>query len=64
MADGRRSKQCAEFGLTRQIALVSLGLVINDVHAIGLEAARGIYLSEGFYWNRDDASRAFAGRYS
>lgn len=57
-------KQCAEFGLTGQVALVSLGLVINDVHAIGLEAARGMYLSEGFYWNRDDASRAFAGRYS
>ena len=57
-------KQCAEFGLTGQVALVSLGLVINDVHAIGLEAARGMYLSEGFYWDRDDASRAFAGRYS
>lgn len=56
-------KQCAEFGLTGQVALVSLGLVINDVHAIGLDAARGMYLSEGFYWDRDDASRAFAQRF-
>jgi len=56
-------KQCSEFGLTGQVALVSLGLVINDVHAIGLDAAQGIYLSEGFYWDRDAASRAFATRY-
>ncbi len=57
-------KQCSEFGLTGQVALVSLGLVINDVHAIGLDAAQGIYLSEGFYWDRDPASRAFGTRYS
>lgn len=56
-------KQSAEFGLTGKVALVSLGLVINDVHAIGLNAAQGIYLSEGFYWDRDDASRAFSKRY-
>lgn len=53
-------KQSAEFELTGKVALVSLGLVINDVHAIGLNAAQGIYLSEGFYWDRDDASRAFS----
>lgn len=53
-------KQCAESGLTGRVALVSLGLVINDVYAIGLDAAQGMYLSEGFYWDRDDASRAFA----
>jgi len=57
------AKQAAEFGLTGQMALVSLGLVITDVNAIGLDVAQGMYLSEGFYWDRDPATRAFAARF-
>lgn len=57
------AKQAAEFGLTGKVALVSLGLVINDVQAIGLDAAQGIYLSEGFYWDQSPATRAFAARF-
>jgi len=57
-------KQAAEFGLTGKLALVSLGLVINDVHAIGLDAAQGMHLSEGFYWDQSPATRAFAARFT
>jgi len=58
------AKQAAEFGLTQKMALVSLGLVITDVNGIGLDVAQGMYLSEGFYWDRDAASRAFAARFT
>ena len=44
-------------------ATISLGLVINAVHAIGLEAARGMYLTESRYWNRNELPRVFAARF-
>lgn len=57
-------KQAAEFGITAAgQALVPIVLFINDVHALGLETAQGLTLTEGFYWNRDDDTRAFARRF-
>jgi branched-chain amino acid transport system substrate-binding protein len=57
-------KQAAEFGITgsRQ-TLVPIVLFINDVHALGLQTAQGLMLTEGFYWNRDDKTRAWARRF-
>lgn len=37
---------------------------IQDVHAIGLEAAQGLRLVEAFYWDMDDGTRAFARRFA
>ena len=34
------------------------------VHALGLEKAQGLILTETFYWDQDDRSRAFAKRFS
>ncbi len=34
-----------------------------DVHALGLKVAGGLYLAEAFYWDQDDAARAFARRF-
>ncbi|RKJ96289.1 ABC transporter substrate-binding protein [Alicycliphilus denitrificans] len=56
-------KQSAEFGVTpRQVIAASL-THITDVHALGLKAARGLFLTDGFYWDRNDASRAWSQRF-
>ena len=58
-------KQAAEFGIVKGgQKLAALLLFITDVKAIGLETAQGLNFTETFYWDRDDASRAFAKRFS
>jgi branched-chain amino acid transport system substrate-binding protein len=58
-------KQGAEFGITRGgQKFAGLLVTIADVHSLGLAAAQGLQLSEAFYWDRDDASRAFAKRFA
>ncbi|MCB1899932.1 ABC transporter substrate-binding protein [Cognatazoarcus halotolerans] len=57
-------KQAAEFGITgSKQTLVPIVLFINDVHALGLQTAKGLTLTEGFYWNRDDKTRAWSRRF-
>ena len=57
-------KQAAEFGITAGGQnLAGLLLMITDVHGLGLQAAQGLYLTESYYWDRNDASRAFAQKY-
>jgi branched-chain amino acid transport system substrate-binding protein len=57
-------KQAAEFGIVKGgQKLAGLLLVLSDVHALGLEAAQGLVLTEGYYWDRDDKSREFANRF-
>ena len=57
-------KQAAEFGITQGgQQLAALLLTIAEVHGLGLEAAQGLTLTEGFYWNRDDASREFGRKF-
>lgn len=57
-------KQAAEFGITGSgQVLVPIVLFINDVHALGLKTAQGLTLTEGFYWNRDDKTRAWSRRF-
>ena len=56
-------KQAAEFGLTRSgVRLAGLLVFLNDVHALGLEAAQGLVLTESFYWDLNDRTRAFTKR--
>jgi branched-chain amino acid transport system substrate-binding protein len=58
-------KQAAEFGIVKGgQKLAALLLFITDVKAIGLETAQGLNFTETFYWDRDDASRAFSKRFS
>ena len=56
-------KQAAEFGLTRKMNIAALLMYISDVHGLGLEAAQGLYMTESFYWDLDDMTRAFAKRW-
>jgi branched-chain amino acid transport system substrate-binding protein len=63
---GNLVKQAKEFGLTQDgvTKLASLLCFIPQVHSIGLEAAQGLLMSETFYWDLNDATRAFSARYS
>jgi branched-chain amino acid transport system substrate-binding protein len=57
-------KQAGEFGITPTQKIVGLFTQITDVKAMGLDVAHDLIVSESFYWDRDDASRAFAKRYA
>jgi branched-chain amino acid transport system substrate-binding protein len=57
-------KQAAEFGVAPAQKLTGLFTQVTDVHAIGLPLAQGLLLTEAYYWDRDDASRAFAKRFA
>ncbi|WP_316179382.1 ABC transporter substrate-binding protein [Bradyrhizobium sp. SZCCHNRI1009] len=57
-------KQAAEFGIVKGgQKLAGLLMTLSEVHGLGLEAAQGLILTEGFYWDRDDKSRAFGERF-
>jgi branched-chain amino acid transport system substrate-binding protein len=58
-------KQASEFGLTRGNGKTLAGFLvyITDIHALGLQAAQGLALTSGFYWDETEGSRAFAKRF-
>ncbi|SIT32814.1 ABC transporter substrate-binding protein [Achromobacter sp. MFA1 R4] len=57
-------KAASEFGLTKGgQKMAGLLLYINDIHAIGLDAAAGLTLTEAFYWDMNDQTRAWSKRY-
>jgi branched-chain amino acid transport system substrate-binding protein len=56
-------KQAAEFGLTRRgVRLAGLLVFVTDVHSLGLQTAQGLVLTETFYWDLNDRTRAFTQR--
>ena len=58
-------KQASEFGITQAgQALAGLLIFITDVHALGLETAQGLVLTEAFYWDLNDDTRAWSERFS
>jgi branched-chain amino acid transport system substrate-binding protein len=57
-------KQAGEFGIASKGQLVApLLMFISDVHAIGLKYAQDMYLTEGFYWDYNDETRAWSKRF-
>ena len=57
-------KQAAEFGLVRGgQKLAGLLIFINDVNTLGLQTAQGMLLTNAFYWDRNEDSRAWSRRY-
>ena len=57
-------KQAREFGIDgRRQRLTTLLLYLADVHALGLQVAQGILLEEAYYWDQNDAMRAYGERY-
>jgi branched-chain amino acid transport system substrate-binding protein len=58
-------KQAAEFGLANGPQVIAgLLMVISDIKALGLDVAKGLYVTEGFYWDANDKTRAFASRFA
>ena len=58
-------KQAHEFGITSGgQRLAALVLLINNVHALGLDIAQGLELSETFYWDQNAGTRAFSKRFA
>jgi len=57
-------KQAAEFGIVAGgQRLAGLLVFVSDVDALGLQAAQGLVLTEAFYWDQNDATRAWSKRF-
>jgi branched-chain amino acid transport system substrate-binding protein len=58
-------KQAAEFGIVKGgQKLAGLLVFVSDIHSIGLELAQGLNLTEAFYWDLNDKTRAWSKRWS
>jgi len=58
-------KQAAEFGIVKGgQSLAGLLVFISDIHSLGLPTAQGLILTETFYWDMNDQTRAFAKRFA
>jgi len=58
-------KQAAEFGIVKGGQnLAGLLVFLTDVHALGLPTAQGLILTNTFYWDQNDQTRAFAKRFA
>jgi branched-chain amino acid transport system substrate-binding protein len=58
------TKQSGEFGIQAGgQKLVGLLIDVVDLRAVGLETAKGMLLTIGFYWDRDEETRAFSRRF-
>src|SRR5437762_3264493 len=58
-------KQAAEFGIVKGgQSLAGLLVFITDVHGLGLPTAQGLILTESFYWDYNEQTRAFAKRFA
>ncbi|MCK8784959.1 ABC transporter substrate-binding protein [Roseomonas sp. NAR14] len=56
-------KQAREFGLNRRgVNVAGMIVFVNDIVSLGLETAQGLRLTEAFYWDLNDRTRAFTRR--
>jgi branched-chain amino acid transport system substrate-binding protein len=57
-------KQAHEFQVSQGgQKLASFVTFVNDIHALGLDTSQGLLLSEAFYWDLNDDTRAFSKRF-
>tara|TARA_R110002124_G_scaffold228417_1_gene393772 strand:- start:2481 stop:3680 length:1200 start_codon:yes stop_codon:yes gene_type:complete len=57
-------KQASEFGITQAgQKLAALLFFVTDVHALGAQTAQGLSLTEAFYWDQNDNTRAWSKRF-
>ena len=62
---GNSVKQATEFGIVAGgQKLAGLLVYISDVHSLGLQTAQGLLLTESFYWDLNDATRAWSARFA
>ena len=56
-------KAANEFGINKSMKLAGLLVFITDVHSIGIKNASGLLATEAWYWDLNEETRAFAGRF-
>ena len=58
-------KSANEFGLLKsgKQRLAGMVVFINDIHALGLQTAQGLLLTNGFYWDLNDETRKWSQRF-
>ncbi|RZL93480.1 MAG: ABC transporter substrate-binding protein [Variovorax sp.] len=56
-------KVANEFGINKTMSLAAILTHITEIHALGLKLTQGMYLTDGWYWDQDEDSRAWAKRY-
>jgi branched-chain amino acid transport system substrate-binding protein len=57
-------KQAREFGLAKQgMKIAALLGFVTEIHSMGLETAQGLLVSDTFYWDTNDRTRAFTERF-
>jgi len=56
-------KAANEFGVSKKMKMAGLLVFINDIHSLGLNATAGMYLTDGWYWDMNDQTRAWSKRY-
>jgi branched-chain amino acid transport system substrate-binding protein len=57
-------KQAAEFGLTKSMKLAGPLINVNFGQSLGLAALSGVLIVSPFYWDSNEATRAFAARFA
>src|SRR3569623_73676 len=58
-------KQAAEFGITQGgQKMIALLQEITDTHALGVKATQGLIVTDAFYWDMNDETRAFSKRFN
>ena len=56
-------KAANEFGVTKTMKLAGLLMFINDIHSLTPALTQGMYLTDSWYWDQNDETRAFAKRF-
>jgi len=57
-------KQAGEFGIVSGGQnLAAIVMFISDVHSLGLKLAQGLIITEAYYWDLNDRTRAFGKRF-
>jgi branched-chain amino acid transport system substrate-binding protein len=56
-------KQAGQFGIMRTQMVAALHAFVTDINSVGLEAAQGLIITTGFYWDDADGTRSFAARF-
>jgi branched-chain amino acid transport system substrate-binding protein len=58
-------KAASDFGVTTsgKQSIAGLLMYISDVHALGLKRTQGMMLTEGFYWDLNEQTRAWSKRF-
>jgi branched-chain amino acid transport system substrate-binding protein len=57
-------KQAAEFGIVAGgQKLAGIVMFISDIHSLGLKMAQGLIITEAYYWDQNDRTRAFGKKF-